>query len=149
MAIMKDAAWARHTSPWSVWTRFVGGSLLFVALYNHLWWVLVGVGIFLIINPFLFPEPESKKSWASRSVLGERLWTQKWHWDFPMAISTLGGLFAVLALLVAYFQLFWPTVILVALVLALKAFFLHLMVRLYDDQRRKHWERQYGSEYRD
>jgi len=149
MAIMKEAAWARHTNPWSVWTRFVGGCLLFVALYNHLWWVLTGVVIFLIVNPFLFPEPKSKESWASRSILGERLWTLKWHWDFPMAISALGGLFAVLAFMVAYFRLFWPTVILVVLVLVLKAIFLHLMVRLYDDQRREHWERQHGSEYRD
>ena len=75
--------------------------------------------------------------------------------DAEMALGFSDGdigarcLFAASALMVAYFQLFWPTVILVVLVLVLKAFFLHLMVRHYDDQRRKHWERQYGSEYQD
>lgn len=147
MAIRTDAAWARHTSPWSVWSRYVGGLLLFVTLYYHRWWLLAGIVLFLLVNPFLFPEPESKESWASRSVLGEQIWTQKWHWDFPTAISALGGLFALLGLLAAYFQFFWPTIVAVVLAMGLKTLFLHLMVRLYDDRRRQYWEQRDASEH--
>jgi uncharacterized protein DUF6653 len=40
------------------------------------------VAVFLIINPRLFPPPRSTQSWASKAVLGERIWVRE-HFRFP------------------------------------------------------------------
>lgn len=36
-------------------------------------------------------KPKSTENWMSKGVLGEQLWIQHWHWDFPMML----GIFAV------------------------------------------------------
>lgn len=80
---MDEGTWARHASPWSVWTRMATLPVLLAAIWSHTalgWWALVPgaiVAAWLWLNPRLFPPPASTRSWASRAVLGERLWLDR------------------------------------------------------------------------
>lgn len=73
----------RHANPASVWTRFTVLSLLSLAIWSRDWigvWCLVGVAlaiIWMFVNPLLFKAPTSTRNWASRTVLGERIWVDR------------------------------------------------------------------------
>lgn len=53
--------------------------------------------------PFLFPEPETKDAWISRSVLGEQLWLEGGHDVFE---ESLPGVFNGLNAIAYLFGLF-------------------------------------------
>ncbi len=80
---MDTRTWERHASPWSVWTRMATLPVLLAAIASHTllgWWALVPVAVVVVwlwLNPRLFPPPTSTRSWASRAVLGERLWLDR------------------------------------------------------------------------
>ena len=73
----------RHSNPISVWTRFGVVPLLAVSIWSRDWigwWSLVPLALslaFMIVNPRLFPVPPSTKNWASKGVLGERIWAER------------------------------------------------------------------------
>jgi hypothetical protein len=75
--------WMRHANPASVWTRFTVLSILALAIWSRDWigaWCLIGVGlaiIWMFVNPLLFKAPKSTRNWASRAVLGERIWVDR------------------------------------------------------------------------
>lgn len=78
--ILSEQSWARHANPWSVWTRYAAFPLLVIAVWSYHaigWWALVPVAAmvgFLYVNPWLFAPPRSTQNWASKAVLGERVW---------------------------------------------------------------------------
>ncbi|MEM9170283.1 MAG: DUF6653 family protein [Pseudomonadota bacterium] len=80
---MDDAAWRRHANPWSVWTRLAATPLLFVALWSPFWigWAgalpIAAAALWTWINPRLFPPPGRFDRWASKGVLGERVWLNR------------------------------------------------------------------------
>ena len=86
---MDDAAWARHASPWSVWTRVPILPLLALAVWSRVWigwWAVLPVALLLTwtwVNPRAFPPPHSTANWASRAVLGERLWLARHEVPVP------------------------------------------------------------------
>jgi hypothetical protein len=81
--------WMRHANPASVWTRFTVLSILALAIWSRDWigaWCLIGVGlaiIWMFVNPLLFKAPKSTRNWASRAVLGERIWVDRNNVDLP------------------------------------------------------------------
>jgi len=81
--------WMRHANPASVWTRFTVLSILALAIWSRDWigaWSLIGVGlaiIWMFVNPLLFKAPKSTRNWASRAVLGERIWVDRNKVDLP------------------------------------------------------------------
>jgi hypothetical protein len=86
---LKGGAWMRHANPASVWTRFATLPLLALAIWSRDWigwWSLIPIGlslVWVVVNPRFFHEPSSTKNWASRSVLGERTWTEGNRSSFP------------------------------------------------------------------
>lgn len=76
---MDDAAWRRHANPLSVYSRFTCLPLIVLAIWSHHWigwWVLALLAMALLwtwANPRLFPEPARWDRWASRGVMGERV----------------------------------------------------------------------------
>jgi hypothetical protein len=108
---MDERAWERHANPWSVWTRVAAFPLLMLALWSAHWigwYCLLPVGllaIWLWLNPRVFPIPRSTQSWASRAVLGERVYLMRMLQPVPLehtnAITLLGIGSAVGALLMA------------------------------------------------
>ena len=81
--------WIRHANPVSVWTRFAVLPLLAVSIWSRDWigwWSLVPITlslIFIKMNPVLFAKPKSTRNWASKAVLGERVWADRNKVDVP------------------------------------------------------------------
>ncbi len=80
---LEGESWMRHANPASVWTRFSVVSLFALAIWSRDWigiWCLVPVGLaiaWMFVNPLLFKAPKSTRNWASRAVLGERIWVDR------------------------------------------------------------------------
>lgn len=148
---LDDAGWQRHANPWSVYTRIAIWPFLVAALWSFHWigrYALIPVGLIAVwafINPRAFPPPASTRSWASRAVLGERIYLARAAIPVPrehaMAASLLAAAgFAGMLVMLAGLVLEQPAVYLagaVATFLA-KMWFIDRMVWLFDDMARTH-----------
>lgn len=80
---MKEAIWERHANPASVYTRYSGLPLLALAIFSRQWidfWSLLPIAatiVWIWLNPRVFPKPRSTRNWASKAVLGERVWLNR------------------------------------------------------------------------
>jgi hypothetical protein len=143
---MDDAAWFRHANPWSVWTRASVLPLVVLAIWSREWlgaWSGVAIAasvLWMWANPRIFRRPKSMDNWASRGVLGERVWLDrdvvpipKRHRVLPHVlngVTALGTLFVVWGLV--RFAV-WPTFLGAVLIYCGKLWFLDRMVWLYQD----------------
>ncbi|WP_267641301.1 DUF6653 family protein [Haloarchaeobius amylolyticus] len=66
--------WSGHANPWSVWTFVATYPLLVLAIYRRERRLLAAILVFVAVNPVLSPEPDDDSAWATRVVLGERVW---------------------------------------------------------------------------
>ena len=79
---MDEGTW-RHANPWSAHTRIAILPLLALAVWSRVWigwWCLLPVAALLVwtwANPRAFPPPRTYDAWASRAVLGERLFLDR------------------------------------------------------------------------
>lgn len=93
---LEGESWMRHANPASVWTRFTGVSVLSLAIWSRDWigvWCLIPVAlglVWLLVNPRLFKAPKSTRSWASRAVLGERIWVDRDKVELPEQFRSRG-----------------------------------------------------------
>jgi hypothetical protein len=146
---MDERTWRRHANPLSVWTRFP----LLVAIAAIIfyrddlgWWIwpLLGVAIvWIFLNPRAFPEPVSTDSWASKAVMGERVWLNRkaipiplHHTAWARGLSIAGGVGMLPLIWGLVVQDFWLTAFGTLWVIGSKLWFLDRMVWLYDDMSR-------------
>jgi hypothetical protein len=143
---MDERAWDRHANPWSVWTRIAAFPAMMLALWSAHWigWYAVlpiaGVAVFLGLNPRLFPPPVSTRSWASRAVMGERVYLLRVLHPIPVehsnaatllgAGAAVGGLLMVAGLLTREPHAFVAGG---AAAFLFKLWFVDRMVWLYDE----------------
>jgi hypothetical protein len=120
---MTDEAWRRHANPWSVYTRFAAIPAMILAIWSRAWigwWALmpvVGVIIWLELNPHVFPGITEPRSWAAKGIYGEWLWLREPSSVPPglravlrwLLIAALAGIVLVVWGLVQL-QL-WPTIL--------------------------------------
>jgi hypothetical protein len=158
---LKGDNWMRHANPWSVWTRFAVLPLLILAIWSRDWigwWSLAAVALvvgFLMVNPLLFRESGSTRNWASRSVFGEHIWSDRDTVELPRqfldskvpAVSTAIQVAGVALLAYGLVELDLLNVV-AGLVLAqtAKAWYLDRMVLLYEGMKARRpeyaaWER--------
>lgn len=145
---MDDTAWRRHANPWSVWTRAATLPFLVLAVWGRAWigwWSLVPIGILVVwlwLNPRIFPSPRSTDNWASKSVLGERVWLNRKQVPLPphhrlapliLSFVSLTGAIVLIWGLIAL--LIWPTLLGTTIVYLGKLWFLDRMVWLYEDMK--------------
>lgn len=143
---MTDAVWARHANPWSVWTRFPCLPLLALAVWSRQWigWMsLIPIMLALMwiwLNPRVFRKPRSTDHWASRAVLGERVFLDHKSSDIPahhrkairaINLVTLSGFVAVIYGLFVFDPVFASVGVLITMLG--KIWFLDRMVWLYQD----------------
>jgi hypothetical protein len=145
---LNDWGWDRHANPWSVWTRVATLPLIILAFWSRAWlgWhALIPIFLVLIwtvINPVLFPPPRTTRSWASRAVLGERVWLNRKSIPIPphharaanilVAVSLCGTVILIIALV----RLDPAWALLGASIAILgKLWFVDRMVWLYQDMR--------------
>jgi len=87
---MDERTWQRHANPWSVWTRIATFPLLALAVWSWHWigWLalfpLALLAVWLWLNTRVFPPPASTQSWASRVVLGERVFLLRMIHPVPL-----------------------------------------------------------------
>src|SRR3982750_4469308 len=105
---MDQATWERHANPWSVWTRVATLPFWVLAIWSRTvlgWWALLPIGVLAFwtwFNPRLFPRPHSTDNWASKGVMGERVWVNrgkveipKHHRRMPYILATVGTVGAI------------------------------------------------------
>ncbi len=143
---MGDDTWARHANPWSVWSRCTVLPALVLAAWSRVWigwWALVPGAIALLwnwLNPRVFGAPDSFDSWASKSVLGERIWINRdeapvpqHHRLTPNVLNAANGIATLVAVWGVVRLAVWPTVLGAVLMYVFKFWFLDRMVWLYED----------------
>ena len=145
---LTDENWMRHANPWSVWTRYSALPVIILAFWSRIWigWLSVIPVIislaWMFFNPVVFKEARSTDNWASKSVLGERVWANRnrihvpdRHKTLPKilnGISTIGMLAAIWAIITLST---WPAVLGVALAYLGKSWYLDRMVWLFEDMK--------------
>ena len=143
---MSDEVWQRHSNPWSVWTRVVIVPFFALAVWSRVWigwWCLIPVAIVIgwtWFNPRVFPKPRSTDNWASKGVLGERVWLNRNKIPVPSLHSIvpkiLNGVTTV-GLFLLIWGLWglepWPTATGMILLLGGKLWFVDRMVWIYHD----------------
>jgi len=145
---LTDDNWMKHANPWSVWTRYSVLPVIVMAFWSRVWigwWSLVPILIslgWMFFNPVFFKKPKSTKNWASKSVLGERVYLNRDKIDIPQhhkfvpkilnLISSLGMIFAIYGIVVL---VIWPAIFGVALAYLGKSWYLDRMVWLYEDMK--------------
>lgn len=148
---LNDAGWERHANPLSVYSRIATWPLLVVTLWSFHWigWAalpfLLLLAAWTFINPRIFPPPASTRSWASRAVLGERIYLARATVPVPrehaVAANLLaaGGMAAMLVM-IGGLLLAQPALYLAGAVAAflMKMWFVDRMVWLFNDMRRIH-----------
>jgi hypothetical protein len=147
---LEGDGWMRHANPVSVWTRFAVLPLLALAVWSREWigwWSLAAVAlalVFMVVNPLLFPPPRSTRNWASKGVLGERIWTERAKADLPAQLRGSGVTYATYAIQVAGLAVLVYGLValdLLAVVSGLlimqtaKAWFIDRMVLLFEDMK--------------
>lgn len=142
---MDDRAWARHANPLSFWTRLPILPLLAAAIWSRVWlgwWALLPVAALLawaFVNPRAFPPPPHTRAWASRAVLGERVWLARRSRPIPFEHALMAHLLSAVAALGALplaYGLFtlkvWPTMLGLTLAVGAKLWFCDRMAWLHD-----------------
>lgn len=143
---MEDRAWARHANPWSVWTRILTPlPLLALAIWSRVWWggwALLPLALALgwvWLNPRLFAPPARLDSWASRGVLGERVWLRRPDRVAAHHRPAARWLTALAALGVAPFAWGlwaldpWATITGIVMISGFKTWFVDRMAWIWDD----------------
>jgi len=86
---LKGEKWMRHSNPASVWTRFAVLPMLTGSIWSRKWIgrrALIPLAVstgWLLANPLFFREPRSTRNWASKGVLGERIWAERAPSELP------------------------------------------------------------------
>jgi hypothetical protein len=155
---MDEETWERHANPWSVWTRFTAWPLIALAAWSRarLGWLaiipLIGSVLWTWFNPRIFDKPRSTDNWASKAVLGERVWANRntvpvpeQHRRMPSILNGVAGLGSIIAIWGLLRLKPWPTLFGTALIYAGKLWYLDRMVWLYEDMKEenpqyKRWE---------
>lgn len=132
--------WARHANPGSVWTLLVSYPLLIAGLYRRDRALVCAVLAFVAANPLLFDPPDDDDAWATRVVLGERLWLAEGVRSSPdvAALMALGAPLNLFTLRAAAARRPVRTVVGTVASLGLSLLCFHRLVRYYDahDDRR-------------
>lgn len=156
---LTDENWMKHSNPWSVWTRYSVLPLIVMAFWSRVWigwWCLIPGIISLLwmfFNPVFFNKPRSTKHWASKSVLGERVYLNRDNVEIPdihktplygilNAISFVGMVIAIWSII--YYSV-WGAILGVVLAYLGKSWYLDRMVWLYEtmkseNEEYKKWE---------
>jgi len=145
---MDDETWARHSNPWSVYTRFTTLPLISFAFWSREWLglysgVLVALSFLWVwVNPRLFAVPKRTDSWASRGTFGERIYLNRSNETIPdhhLNASRILQWLSVMGLPFLMYGLYtldiWVLILGNFWVMVSKAWFVDRMVWLYMDMR--------------
>jgi hypothetical protein len=136
MSRLRRALFARHSNPWSAWTRLASAPLVLVPVWTRRRCHAVLVGAWLVANPVVFPEPAYADNWATRAILGQELWITHRPRDAALAVSAAGSAAAVYALVAAHRRQLRHAAVGVAAQMAFTLVYWELMARYLDRHRK-------------
>ena len=113
-ATLFGRAWKRHSKPLSVCTRLLSYPLVFVPFWNRGWKQGVIVAAWFATSPVHFSEPENRGAWATRVVLGEKLWMAERPLDSSMLINVTSAVLGAGGIWSGHKRRFWPMVFFVS-----------------------------------
>jgi hypothetical protein len=151
---LKDENWMRHSNPASVWTRFGVLPMLVGSIWSRKWIgrrCLIPLGLstaWLFANPLFFSPPASTKNWASKGVLGERIWVDNERSELPdefnSVMPTVAQAYQAVGLAPLAYGLaklkLGPTVGGVLIVQGGKLWYIDRMVLLFDEMKTRNPE---------
>ena len=145
---LTDENWMKHANPWSVWTRYSVLPLIVLAFWSRVWigwWAAVPAVLsltWMFINPVFFKKAVSTKNWASKSVLGERVWSNRdrieipaHHKNTPHILNGISSVGMVLSIWGIVTLSIWPAILGIALAYLGKSWYLDRMVWIYEDMK--------------
>jgi hypothetical protein len=151
---LKDESWMRHSNPASVWTRFGVLPMLVGSIWSRKWIgrrCLIPLGLstaWLFANPLFFRPPGSTKNWASKGVLGERIWVNQDRSELPdqfnSVMPTVAQAYQAVGLAPLAYGLakvrLGPTLAGVLIVQGGKLWYIDRMVLLFDEMKTRNAE---------
>ena len=145
---MSDDVWARHATPWSVYSRAIGGTFVFFALWSPFWlgyWgilLILSALLWIWLNPRIFSAPRQTRTWATQGVLGERAFINRAEVPIPshhryaaVLTSGLSGLFLLIVLVAFLRRDFWLAITAWHAATIAKLWFCDRMVWLWADMK--------------
>ena len=145
---LSDENWMKHANPWSVWTRYSVLPLIVLAFWSRVWigwWCIIPASLSLLwmfFNPVFFKKPKSTQNWASKCVLGERVYLNRdkipipaHHQKLPHLLNLISGIGMILSIYAIVKLMLWPAILGVSLAYLGKSWYLDRMVWLYEDMK--------------
>ena len=129
---IKRTVFARHSNPWSAWTRWASAPLMLVPVWRRSWRDAALVGVWMAVNPVVFGKPAHERAWATRAVLGEELWIADRPRDTAMAVDVAATGAGLVAMVAARQRRAARAAAAMALEMGLLMAYWELMVRYYD-----------------
>ena len=128
---VKRVVFARHSNPWSMWTRWASTPLVLVPVWRRSWRDAALVGLWMAVNPVVFPEPPNDRAWATRAALGEEQWIAERPMGTAMAVNVAATAALLVALVAAHQRRAVPAAAATALEMGLLMAYWELMARYY------------------
>ncbi|MBN4926700.1 hypothetical protein IEU95_07655 [Hoyosella rhizosphaerae] len=123
---------ARHSNPWSMWSRWASTPLVLVPLWRRSRRDAALVTLWMAINPVVFGKPAHDRAWSTRAALGEEQWIAKRPMDTAMAVNVGATAALIAAMVAAHQRRAVPAAAAIALEMGLLMVYWELMVRYYD-----------------
>ncbi len=126
---------ARHSNPWSAWTRWASAPLVLVPIWTRRPRDATLVAGWLALNPVIFPEPADNRAWATRAILGEELWSASKPRDAAAIVTAVTSAAALVAVISSARRRGVPAAAACAAQMALTLVYWELMARYWDRYR--------------
>jgi hypothetical protein len=137
LARVLRGVFARHSNPWSAWTRWASAPLVLVPVWTRRWTHAGAVAIWLAVNPVVFPKPADERAWATRAMLGEEQWILDRPKDAALVVNAAASVAGVAAVVAARRRRLTPAAVSTAVQMALLLVYWELMARYVDRRQRE------------
>ena len=129
------AVFARHSNPWSAWSRWASAPLLLVPAWRRSGRDAALVGAWMALNPVVFPPPADEDAWSTRAILGEEQWIADRPADLALAVDIAALLAGAVAVVAAWRHRAVPAAAATAAEMALLMAYWELMTRYHEECR--------------
>jgi Family of unknown function (DUF6653) len=135
LATLRRWMFARHSSPWSAWTRWASTPLVLVPAWTRRRRDAALVAAWLAVNPVIFPRPDDDRAWATRAILGEELSVTRPAPESAKVLTAATSLFALIAIIASIRRRLLPAALACALQMGLTLVYWQRMARYWDRHR--------------
>ena len=129
---VKRVVFARHSNPWSMWSRWASTPLMLVPVWRRSGRDAALVGIWMAVNPVVFGKPAHARAWSTRAALGEEQWIAERPMDAAMAVDLAATAALLAAMFAAHQRRAVPAAVATVMTMGLLMTYWELMARYYD-----------------